>query len=46
MNTLTYSRHSRERGNPDFPQLRLLKASIPAFAGMTGSFKNHEVFPC
>jgi hypothetical protein len=29
-------RHSRERGNPDFPRAHLLKAWIPAFAGMTG----------
>ena len=29
------ARHSRESGNPDFPQVRLLTVWIPAFAGMT-----------
>ena len=29
------SRHSRERGNPDFPRVRLLKVWIPTSVGMT-----------
>jgi hypothetical protein len=46
MSTLSCSRHSLERGNPDFAQTRLLKVWVPAFAGMTDVSGNHEVFPC
>ena len=33
---LSHNRHSRERGNPDFPPSRWLKVWIPTFVGMTG----------
>jgi hypothetical protein len=36
MQLQSQTRHSRERGNPDFQHVRMLKTWIPAFAGMTG----------
>ena len=34
-NSLKYNRHSGGGRNPDYPRGSLLKAWIPAFAGMT-----------
>ena len=33
--SIHHTRHSRERGNPDFPQSHLLKVWIPTFVGKT-----------